>query len=285
MRADAFAERACLVLGDATARWWAIRRLSLSVARMIDAGEAPAVQSALVKEMATRFEQDLLAAVQELVATRARRGGRLAVRTAALRGGPERALLHDPRRDERDPPLGRRQGPGRAVSDWLLVDGARRLLAGHVHARGGPGGRGGRVVGGRSGTPSLHAATRRPGRARAGRRTWGADGRRRTRRPGAARGGGARGLAAGRAACRARWFGGPPPASCTLTTAASAGPLAAFPGAAPSSTSSRSSISQAAVVATASRRHRADGPTSPESRATRWSFEAARRRGGAAGGV
>ena len=37
-----------------------MRRLSLSVARMIDAGQAPAVQSALVKEMGTRFEQDVL---------------------------------------------------------------------------------------------------------------------------------------------------------------------------------------------------------------------------------
>jgi alkylation response protein AidB-like acyl-CoA dehydrogenase len=62
------AERARLVLGNAVARWWAIRRLSLSVARMIDSGEAPAVQSALVKEMGTRFEQDVLAWVQELVA-------------------------------------------------------------------------------------------------------------------------------------------------------------------------------------------------------------------------
>ena len=61
------AERAQLMLGDAVARWWAIRRLSLSVARMIDSGEAPAVQSALVKEMGTRFEQDVLACVQELV--------------------------------------------------------------------------------------------------------------------------------------------------------------------------------------------------------------------------
>ncbi len=61
-------ERARFILGDATARLWAMRRLSLSVARMIDSGEAPAVQSALVKEMATRFEQDLLASVQELAA-------------------------------------------------------------------------------------------------------------------------------------------------------------------------------------------------------------------------
>jgi alkylation response protein AidB-like acyl-CoA dehydrogenase len=69
------AERARLMLGDAVACWWAMRRLSLSVARMIDRGEAPAVQSALVKEMATRFEQDLLAGVQELVALEPVRDG------------------------------------------------------------------------------------------------------------------------------------------------------------------------------------------------------------------
>jgi alkylation response protein AidB-like acyl-CoA dehydrogenase len=60
-------ERARAILGEAVARLWAMRRLSLSVARMIDSGEAPAVQSALVKEMGTRFEQDLLAGAQELV--------------------------------------------------------------------------------------------------------------------------------------------------------------------------------------------------------------------------
>ena len=55
------------LLGWAVARWWALRRLSLSVARMIDRGEAPAAESALVKEMATRFEQDVLAGVLGLV--------------------------------------------------------------------------------------------------------------------------------------------------------------------------------------------------------------------------
>jgi alkylation response protein AidB-like acyl-CoA dehydrogenase len=60
-------DRGLAFLGQATARWWAVRRLSLSVARMIDTGEAPAVQSALVKEMATRFEQDLVHGILELV--------------------------------------------------------------------------------------------------------------------------------------------------------------------------------------------------------------------------
>lgn len=68
-RPELFAhERARLMLGEAVSRWWALRRLSLSVARMIDSGEAPAAQSALIKELGTRFEQDVLAGVLELVA-------------------------------------------------------------------------------------------------------------------------------------------------------------------------------------------------------------------------
>lgn len=60
-------ERALDMLGWATARWWGLRNLSLSVARTIDAGGAPAVESSLVKEMGTRFEQDVLNKVIELV--------------------------------------------------------------------------------------------------------------------------------------------------------------------------------------------------------------------------
>ena len=53
-------EHAAAALGEAAAGWWAIRALSLSVARLIDAGEAPAAESALVKELGTRFEQVVL---------------------------------------------------------------------------------------------------------------------------------------------------------------------------------------------------------------------------------
>ena len=55
------------MLGWATARWWTLRNLSLSVARMIDDGAAPSVESALVKEMGTRFEQDITERVLQLV--------------------------------------------------------------------------------------------------------------------------------------------------------------------------------------------------------------------------
>lgn len=60
-------ERAIELLGWATARWWGLRNMSLSVARLIDEGQAPSVESSLVKEMGTRFEQDVLNGVLELV--------------------------------------------------------------------------------------------------------------------------------------------------------------------------------------------------------------------------
>ncbi|MDL5156098.1 acyl-CoA dehydrogenase family protein [Actinomycetospora termitidis] len=50
-------------LGGITARLWAFRGLSLSIARMVDEGASPSTEAALVKEMATRFEQDCLAVV------------------------------------------------------------------------------------------------------------------------------------------------------------------------------------------------------------------------------
>jgi 3-oxocholest-4-en-26-oyl-CoA dehydrogenase alpha subunit len=55
------------LLGEAVARWWGLRQLSLSVARLIDRGAALSAEAALVKEMGTRFEQDVLTAVQRLV--------------------------------------------------------------------------------------------------------------------------------------------------------------------------------------------------------------------------
>lgn len=51
-------------LGSMTARLWAFHGLSLSVARMVDAGMSPVVEAALIKEMATRFEQDCVESIQ-----------------------------------------------------------------------------------------------------------------------------------------------------------------------------------------------------------------------------
>jgi alkylation response protein AidB-like acyl-CoA dehydrogenase len=45
-------------LGLVTGRFWGLRGLCLSLARLVDAGESPVIEAAMVKEMATRFEQD-----------------------------------------------------------------------------------------------------------------------------------------------------------------------------------------------------------------------------------
>ncbi|WP_153504507.1 acyl-CoA dehydrogenase family protein [Cumulibacter manganitolerans] len=45
-------------LGAIAARSWAFRGMSLSVARMVDEGKSPVTEAALIKEMATRFEQE-----------------------------------------------------------------------------------------------------------------------------------------------------------------------------------------------------------------------------------
>ncbi len=55
------------LFGELAARWWGLRNLSLSVARLIDEGEAPSVESALVKEMGTRFEQEVIEKLVQLI--------------------------------------------------------------------------------------------------------------------------------------------------------------------------------------------------------------------------
>jgi alkylation response protein AidB-like acyl-CoA dehydrogenase len=54
-------------LGESLARWWALRQVSLCVARLIDEGRAPALESAISKDLGTQFEQQLIARIQTLV--------------------------------------------------------------------------------------------------------------------------------------------------------------------------------------------------------------------------
>lgn len=54
-------------IGEIAAQYWVLRRLSLAVARSIDAGATPAAEAALIKEMGTRFEQDIVTALRELL--------------------------------------------------------------------------------------------------------------------------------------------------------------------------------------------------------------------------
>jgi alkylation response protein AidB-like acyl-CoA dehydrogenase len=54
-------------LGTSVARWWGIRQMSLAIARMIDDGRSPSVESAMGKNLGTQFEQDVMAKLQTLV--------------------------------------------------------------------------------------------------------------------------------------------------------------------------------------------------------------------------
>ena len=64
---SALGETALELFGELIARWWGIRNLSLSVARLIDGGYAPSVESSLVKEMGTRYEIELIEKLVEFV--------------------------------------------------------------------------------------------------------------------------------------------------------------------------------------------------------------------------
>ena len=55
------------LIGELAAQYWVLRRLSLGVARAIDAGGTPATEAALIKEMGTRFEQDVVNALRDLL--------------------------------------------------------------------------------------------------------------------------------------------------------------------------------------------------------------------------
>lgn len=54
-------------VGDLIARLVSLRQLSVSVARALTAGESAANQAALVKDLGTRFEQDSVALVADLL--------------------------------------------------------------------------------------------------------------------------------------------------------------------------------------------------------------------------
>jgi alkylation response protein AidB-like acyl-CoA dehydrogenase len=54
-------------VGRFVSRFWTIRQMSLSVARALQEGRAPAVEAAIVKDLGTTFEQEVVAVIQALV--------------------------------------------------------------------------------------------------------------------------------------------------------------------------------------------------------------------------
>ena len=75
-------------VGALITRLWTLRQMSISVAAALDAGEAPALAAALVKDVGTRFESTIAEAARQLCATPAA-GGEFARLLAD-------AVLHSP---------------------------------------------------------------------------------------------------------------------------------------------------------------------------------------------
>jgi hypothetical protein len=62
-----FDSRFAEAIGSLTARFWSIRQLSLSIARSMQQGSAPNVEAAMVKDLGTNFEQEVVATIQSLL--------------------------------------------------------------------------------------------------------------------------------------------------------------------------------------------------------------------------
>ena len=75
-------------VGALVTRLWTLRQMSISVAAALDAGEAPALAAALVKDVGTRFESTIAEAARQLCANPAA-GGEFARLLAD-------AVLHSP---------------------------------------------------------------------------------------------------------------------------------------------------------------------------------------------
>lgn len=54
-------------VGELVARYWTLRNMSLAVARLLDGGAVPAVEAAVIKDVGTIFESEVLETVRELV--------------------------------------------------------------------------------------------------------------------------------------------------------------------------------------------------------------------------
>jgi acyl-CoA dehydrogenase len=61
-------------LGRLAARVWTLRRMSLAVAAMLEAGESPDVEAAIVKDLGSRFEREVVETARHVVAVEPDRG-------------------------------------------------------------------------------------------------------------------------------------------------------------------------------------------------------------------
>ena len=172
--ADSGDPAALATLGRLSARLLALRQLSLRIAAALDRGELPDIPAALVKDVGTTFEGDVIEEIRRVVDVRPSLDSPDPLAPGAGRGAAARAGLHAARRDQRDPAGDRGAWIGAPVN------------------RPGPGGRD------RPGHPLRLRAVRADRRAALGRRAVGGAGRGRADRGRAARGGRRLGRRAGR---------------------------------------------------------------------------------------
>jgi alkylation response protein AidB-like acyl-CoA dehydrogenase len=78
-------------IGRLTSHLWALRNLSGAIAGELDAGRAPELEAALVKDLGTRFEQEIPGIVRELTAS-----GESQRQNHLLRQLQQYAILHAP---------------------------------------------------------------------------------------------------------------------------------------------------------------------------------------------
>jgi alkylation response protein AidB-like acyl-CoA dehydrogenase len=77
-------------IGELTSRAWTLRQLSLAVAGALSRGETPDAAAALVKDLGTTFEQDVVDAIVSVA------GPDIAAGPAALRAQLDHAILQSP---------------------------------------------------------------------------------------------------------------------------------------------------------------------------------------------
>lgn len=118
-------------VGRLMSRFWSLRLMSLGVSHAIEAGEAPAVQAAMVKDAGTRFEQDAVATLNRLSQIEGLKGrddeferllnsARQAAPTFTLRGGATEILRGIVARRTPVPPAGAFISNGTELEDRLL---------------------------------------------------------------------------------------------------------------------------------------------------------------------
>ena len=90
-------------IGALVARYWILRDMSLAVARLLDSGVVPSVEAAMIKDLGTTFEVEVLDVVRDLAAGELELGGgdpfaellaeaTITAPTFTLRGGTNEVL-------------------------------------------------------------------------------------------------------------------------------------------------------------------------------------------------